>query len=141
MTTPLRNVPRCTSYMSATPSTNSSMRKRTGRTSRARARITTGIGRSTAIRRGWTVHQRRRALDADEIAALRPGDVYPGEASRVGGTFKISQKRGGVIERKTRGGSEFAAVEGTSTPALEDNARHVLDAWRQTLDRGITFHV
>jgi hypothetical protein len=50
-------------------------------------------------------------------------------------------KRGGVIERKLRDRSEFALVEDTGKPDLEQNARRVLDAWRGLFDRGITFHV
>lgn len=76
-----------------------------------------------------------------DLADLAPGDIYPGRATREGGTFKLSQKRGGVIERRTREGSEFALVEGTNAPELQANARRVLEAWRQVLDRGITFHV
>ena len=52
--------------------------------------------------------------DVDEtevdVAGLQPGDAYPGALDKRGGTYKLRQKAGGVIER--RGGprgSEFAS--------------------------------
>jgi hypothetical protein len=78
--------------------------------------------------------------DAD-LSGLTPGDRYVGPDSQVGGTFKLSQKRGGVIERRTKSGTEFAATDNTGRPELEANARTVLDTWRRCFDRGITFHV
>lgn len=83
---------------------------------------------------------RDQAPDAIDVAELTPGDLYPGADSR-GGTFKLSQKKGGVIERRTKTGSEFALVADTSHPSLEENAKRVLEAWHALFDRGITFHV
>jgi hypothetical protein len=76
-----------------------------------------------------------------DVDALGPGDVYPGVPSKEGGTFKLSQKRGGVIEHRAKGGTEFALLEGGDDPAHAANAHRVLEAWRKALDRGVTFHV
>lgn len=72
---------------------------------------------------------------------LAPGDPYPGPAGTEGGTFKLSQKGGGVIQRKVAGGVEFALTANSGTPALEENARRVLDAWRLVVSHGMDFSV
>jgi superfamily II DNA or RNA helicase len=75
-------------------------------------------------------------------ASLRPGSRYPGPANRKGGSYRLRQKQGGVIERRASDGAlEFALLDGTARPELEANARRVLDAWRELFDRGISFHV
>jgi hypothetical protein len=91
----------------------------------------------------FTVVSRDSDLAEEEVdtATLAPGDLYPGPDSRGGGTFKLSQKRGGVIERRTERGSEFALVADTSHPDLEQNAQLVLKAWRGLFARGVTFYV
>jgi hypothetical protein len=83
---------------------------------------------------------RQAEVDID-VGSLGPGDPYPGSDSRAGGTYKLSRKRGGVIERRTKSGSEFALTTDTARPDLERNANRVLEAWRELFDRGITFHV
>jgi hypothetical protein len=78
--------------------------------------------------------------DAD-VTSLKPGEPFPGVLDKAGGTYKLRQKHGGVIER--RGGpqgSEFAVANERSRP-LEDNGARVLDAWRATGRPGLTFHV
>lgn len=70
-----------------------------------------------------------------------PGAEYAGPSDKSGGSFQLRQKKGGVIERKVGRSTEFALVDGTSTPELEANAEAVLSAWRSLFDRGITFHV
>lgn len=98
------------------------------------------------------------ALQSDARAdpyIVQPGDPYDGPLDKEGGTYKLRQKRGGVIERpiprattsdmapdQPRSvGVEFAMVAGSGSEDLEANARRVLDAWRELFGRGITFHV
>ncbi len=79
---------------------------------------------------------------AFDPSSLSPGDRYPGPANKKGGTYKLRQKQGGVIERRAPDGAlEFALLDGTARPELEANARRVLNAWHELFDRGITFHV
>lgn len=82
---------------------------------------------------------------SDEMSAgdeeLKPGAPYTGPADKAGGTFKLRQKHGGVIERNRKsGGTEFASAEDDGRRETE-NARTVLAAWHSLFDRGITFHV
>lgn len=70
--------------------------------------------------------------DADtEVDAerLRPGDDYPGPRDDTGGRFKLRQKRGGVIERRTRDGAEFAIIDDGTPEAAA--ASRLLSAWRE----------
>jgi superfamily II DNA or RNA helicase len=77
-----------------------------------------------------------------ETASLHPGDPYPGPTDKRGGSYKLRQKHGGVIERRAPdGATEFAMVEGSPEQRLETNARSVLDEWRRLFDRGIPFNV
>ncbi len=78
------------------------------------------------------------ASDTSELAA---GDPYRGPSDKSGGTYKIRQKQGGVVERKGPGRSgEFAAASGARSELIA-NLDRVLTAWRSVLDRGITFNV
>jgi superfamily II DNA or RNA helicase len=65
----------------------------------------------------------------EEVAELSVGERYPGPSDKRGGAFKVSQRGGGLIERKVRGGSEIAQLEGTGLPVKEANARKILAAW------------
>ena len=65
-------------------------------------------------------------------ADLVAGSAYPGSSDKTGGTFKISQRGGGQIERSVKRGREYAAADGDSQ--LAENARAVLSAWT-TLDQ------
>jgi superfamily II DNA or RNA helicase len=76
-----------------------------------------------------------------DASSLAPGAVYPGPAGREHGAFHLRMKRGGTIERKTKGGAEFALTSGSEAADLEANAERVLRAWKDTLKRGITFYV
>jgi hypothetical protein len=80
------------------------------------------------------------AADVD-VAALQPGDPYPGPANDAGGRYQIRSKRGGVIERRVGKGTQFALTAGGARPELEANAQSVLDAWKQCVGRGIGFSV
>lgn len=86
------------------------------------------------------VASRREVSDAERVASaqpkpavprrLQPGVHYDGPGDRHHGTFKISQRGGGVIERSVRGGREYADDAGDSR--LAANARAVLEAWNAT---------
>lgn len=72
---------------------------------------------------------------------LRPGDEYAGSTDPTEGRFKLGQKRGGVIERRTRSGSQFALTADSGQPDLERNAIAVLAAWRSVSSTGLSFIV
>lgn len=73
--------------------------------------------------------------------ATKPGDPYAGSSDKKRGTFKISARGGGMIERRTRTGKEFALVEGSGNPAREADTVRVIDAWRSLGLPGLNFHV
>jgi hypothetical protein len=75
------------------------------------------------------------------VDSLRAGDQFTGPDDRSGGSYKISQKRGGIIERRVSAGTEYAVVGVEAPPELAANAERVLAAWRQVLTRGIGFHL
>lgn len=58
---------------------------------------------------------------------LRCGEAYPGPSDKSGGTFKLSQRGGGSIERAVKGGREIAQVSGSSMQ--HQNAASILSAW------------
>lgn len=77
-----------------------------------------------------------------DLGSLAPGDRYPGPSDKSGGTYKLRQKAGGVIERKGPDrSSEFALDAGLGAPELHRNAHQLLDAWRAVSNQGMTFHV
>lgn len=77
-----------------------------------------------------------------DLDDLHPGDPYPGPSDKSGGTFKLRQKGGGLIERKGPGrSSEFALADGPGPPERLANAVAVLDAWRAVSGQGLSFHV
>lgn len=76
-----------------------------------------------------------------DLASLLPGDTYPGPTDKANGTFHIRAKRGGVIERKVSGGSEFASMSTEAKDPRERNASVVLDAWKAINNKGMSFHV
>ena len=71
---------------------------------------------------------------------LTPGNEYPGPTERTGGTYKLRQKRGGVIERKQGKVFQFAITETPSDP-LAENGKRVLAAWQSLGTDGFTFYV
>ncbi|HOA51529.1 MAG TPA: DEAD/DEAH box helicase [Thermogutta sp.] len=71
------------------------------------------------------------ATAAEKVDELVAGDDYPGPADKKGGTFKVSQRGGGVIERRVSGGSEIARSDGTDASAQVANAREILKAWEK----------
>lgn len=75
--------------------------------------------------------------DASDVRErdLETGRAYLGPTDKSNGTFKISQRGGGSIERSVRGGRELAGDEGPA--AEEQNARKILSAW-ESLDRAIS---
>lgn len=69
------------------------------------------------------------ASATEYVSDLNPGDAYPGPGDKGGGTFKVSQRAGGIIERKVPGGAEIAQVDDAGNPDQEQNAREILTAW------------
>lgn len=78
------------------------------------------------------------AMESLELE-LTPGAPYLGPTDKKQGSFKISQRGRGTLERLVPGGREFAATD-SSTPGAA-NGRVVITAWEQ-LDRpSARFHV
>lgn len=77
-------------------------------------------------------------FDADD---LLPGDPYPGPGDRQHGTFKITQRAGGLIERRVKGGKDVAQTQGAGDVERMVNASRTLDAWRLLGLPGISIHV
>jgi superfamily II DNA or RNA helicase len=63
------------------------------------------------------------ATITQKVSELRPGDIYAGPADKKGGSFKLSRRAGGVIERRVPGGAEVALVEGSDNTEQLENAR------------------
>ena len=70
---------------------------------------------------------------------VRPGDPYGGPYDTANGTFKLRQKDGGNIERRT--GRAFVWALIVEPGPLGQNARAVLGAWRATKLPGMDFFV
>ncbi len=78
-------------------------------------------------------------IDPSELA---PGTPLHGVLDKKGGTFRLRQKRGGVIERRLPSGvTEFARTDDAAPADLVENAQRTLDGWRRLFDRGISFFV
>ena len=75
------------------------------------------------------VQESDAATAIDQVDGLVAGDPYPGPADKARGTYKVSQRAGGIIERKVAGGSEIAHVDGSDNTVQVENARKVLAAW------------
>ncbi len=87
------------------------------------------------------LREERSAPDtAVDVSGLTPGSAYPGPTDRRGGSYKLRQKRGGVIERQVGRAKQFAATGEDSGPQAE-NARRVLLAWQGLMGSGFTFYV
>ncbi|WP_319462722.1 DEAD/DEAH box helicase [Micromonospora sp. RTP1Z1] len=77
--------------------------------------------------------------NADPVL-LEPGTVLVDSPDKGGGSYRLRQKQGGVIERRTPDGTiEFALVDEDAPAELATNARRVLENWRRLFDRGIGF--
>ncbi|MFI6262183.1 DEAD/DEAH box helicase [Micromonospora sp. NPDC051006] len=86
------------------------------------------------------VEKARRGTRTTDPALLEPGTVLVGSPNKGGGSYRLRQKQGGVIERRTPDGTiEFALVDGNAPAELAANARRVLENWRGLFDRGIGF--
>lgn len=79
------------------------------------------------LREPFRVLEERKGSGEFSVDSLSPGDPYPGPSDKERGTFKLSQRGGGTIERAVKGGREFAAA-GTGS-AQQQNASAVLDSW------------
>lgn len=87
------------------------------------------------LKEPFTIVQEVDAATAvHQVENLEVGARYDGPSDRAGGTFKVSQRGGGLIERRVRGGSEIAQVDGTADSEQQANGRKVLAAW-EALDR------
>lgn len=75
-------------------------------------------------------------------SAMHPGCEFPGPLDSDGGSYKIRQKAGGLIERRKNGIREFAdtSEDGVLAPPIR-NARLVIEAWRETGLPGIKINV
>ena len=71
------------------------------------------------------------------VAGLNAGDDYLGPSDKKCGTFKITQRAGGMIERRVPGGAETALVDGAGRVDRQENARKILSAWER-LDRSFS---
>ncbi|MGW9193080.1 DEAD/DEAH box helicase [Micromonospora chersina] len=73
-------------------------------------------------------------------ALLEPGSVLVDPPDKGGGSYRLRQKQGGVIERRAADGTvEFALVGDDAPDELAANARRVLENWHRLFDRGIGF--
>ncbi|MFM8856478.1 MAG: DEAD/DEAH box helicase [Actinomycetota bacterium] len=77
------------------------------------------------------------ATAVEQVSELAPGDDYPGPADKKGGVFKVSQRGGGLIERRVPGGSEIARTDGGDDSEQVLNAREILQTW-ETLGRSFS---
>lgn len=75
-----------------------------------------------------------------DATLLEAGSIYPGPTDRTKGTFKLRQKRGGVIEKRLGHLSQFAGTSSNANP-LDLNGQRVLDAWKSLGEHGFTFYV
>ncbi len=71
------------------------------------------------------------ATAVEKVSGLAPGDDYPGPADKKGGVFKVSQRGGGLIERRVPGGSEIARSDGADDSEQVLNAHEILQAWQK----------
>jgi len=76
-----------------------------------------------------------------DVDDLRPGDAYPGPGDKLHGTFKITRRAGGLIERRVRGGKDVAQTDGPGNAERKANASQTLDAWRSLGLPGISVHL
>jgi len=75
-----------------------------------------------------------------DVTSLSPGDAYQGPLDKSHGEFRLSQKRGGVIQRDLPGGvKEFALTSGLDVE--ETNAQRLLAAWRSLASSGLKIAV
>jgi superfamily II DNA or RNA helicase len=81
----------------------------------------------------------RDDVSAVDVSVLQAGSPYPGPTDQNGGSFKVRQKRGGVIERRAGDSIQFAVTDQEDVRAV--NARGLLDAWRSLNTPGLTFFV
>jgi superfamily II DNA or RNA helicase len=78
------------------------------------------------------------AKDTAELN-LTPGAPYLGPTDKKQGSFKISLRGGGMLERAVAGGREYAATDSSAPRAA--NVRAVLTAWEQLGRPAPRFHV
>lgn len=70
------------------------------------------------------------AHEASASAPQQRGEALRSSPDKGNGTYRLSQRAGGLIERSAPGGGkEYALVEGTHFGDRERNAEALLDAW------------
>lgn len=75
-----------------------------------------------------------------DTTSMRAGAPYVGPLDKTHGEYRISQKRGGVIQRDLQHGvKEFAVT--SDAPDLAQNAERVLAAWRSVATAGMKIAV
>lgn len=80
-------------------------------------------------------------VDAVDVESLSPGMPYGGRLDNDNGELRLSQKRGGVIQRDLRGGvKEFALLSGADPQGVA-NAQRLLTAWRSIARPGMKITV
>lgn len=84
------------------------------------------------------VTMEQASKDAVELD-LTPGAPYLGPTDKKQGSFKISLRGGGLLERAVPGGREYAATDAAAPRAA--NVRAVLNAWEQLGRPAPRFHV
>ncbi|MGQ0823753.1 MAG: DEAD/DEAH box helicase [Actinomycetota bacterium] len=71
------------------------------------------------------------------VDLMTPGQPYGGPLDNAHGDYRLSQKRGGVIQRDLPGGvKEFAITDGVNH-ALRANAERALTSWRAVAATGL----
>jgi hypothetical protein len=80
------------------------------------------------------------ASEAIDASLLKPGDEYTGPTDREGGTYKLRQKHGGVIERKVGALAQFAITDVVADEPARNGAA-VLSSWKTLRTSGFTFYV
>ena len=106
-------------------------------------RVRSGIWVAGGLAEPFRVRDEPDAATAAEVdvSTLRPGDPYPGPGDDEGGRFRISSRRGGVIERKIGRETVYALTSSDDSPLLAENATRLLEAWKTQVGQGITVTV
>lgn len=76
-----------------------------------------------------------------DTTSLKAGDAYRGPLDRSHGEFRLSQKRGGVIQRDLPGGVKEFALTSDVGDVQKANAQRLLTAWRSVAKTGLKIAV
>lgn len=89
----------------------------------------------------FSIRPLEKDVDAHATASLSPGATYFGPLDKTNGEYRLSQKRGGVVQRDVAGGAKEFALIDANRQAMSANLAAVLDAWRSVASAGIKFAV